>query len=396
MAPPARCAQALHFAKLRPPANRAYPLYAGPMPRKAPPARKQGPPAVRRPLVSQSHARPGGAAGPLYIGSPFHRGAAAGAHFSRAAGCVFSGKYAPAPSRLTTLAAPSARRAALPLQVTQAAFPHCGTFALSVPAPPCRGGAACPFPFGALSAQRKLRAAGKQHGKRPHAHGCQQHARRAHTVAEHHIVLHKFLRHHKQRRAKRKHAKAEQRVHFASPLPCGPPCAAACSANSVRPFCVHHTTARGGCKACGRVRPPAKSGACVSHEPRKGTTRTTPLKGPQMGWPTVLPAHSKPLKAPFLCPGILAARKRASEFLDADLACALVLLQLISDVLLYLLPVPSCCVHIIPSGPEMPASIFVLQICVPVEKTIRLLFPLRYPMVCAAPYLGGMLMSIWM
>ena len=131
MAPPARCAQALHFAKLRPPANRAYPLYAGPMPRKAPPARKQGPPAVRRPLVSQSHARPGGAAGPLYIGSPFHRGAAAGAHFSRAAGCVFSGKYAPAPSRLTTLAAPSARRAALPLQVTQAAFPHCGAFALS-------------------------------------------------------------------------------------------------------------------------------------------------------------------------------------------------------------------------------------------------------------------------
>ena len=58
MAPPARCAQALHFAKLRPPANRAYPLYAGPLPRKAPPAHKQGPPAVRRPLVSQSHARP--------------------------------------------------------------------------------------------------------------------------------------------------------------------------------------------------------------------------------------------------------------------------------------------------------------------------------------------------
>ena len=115
-----------------------------------------------------------------------------------------------------------------------------------------------------------------------------------------------------------------------------------------------------------------------------------------MGRPTVLPTHSKPLKAPFLCPGILAARKRASEFLDADLACALVLLQLISDVLLYLLPVPSYCVHIIPSGPEMTASIFVLQICVPVEKTIRLLFPLRSPMVYAAPYLGGMLMSIWM
>ena len=90
--------------------------------------------------------------------------------------------------------------------------------------------------------------------------------------------------------------------------------------------------------------------------------RTTSLNGARMGRPAALPAHGKPLKGPFLCLGILAARKQVDEFLDADLACYLLFLQLVLDILLYLLPVPSYCVRIMPSGPEMPVSLLAVGI----------------------------------
>lgn len=97
-------------------------------------------------------------------------------------------------------------------------------------------------------------------------------------------------------------------------------------------------------------------------KPRKSAMRTTSLNGPRTGRPAALPAHGKPLKGPFLCLGILAARKQVDEFLDADLACYLVFLQLVLDILLYLLPVPSYCARIMPSGPEMPVSLLAVGI----------------------------------
>ena len=59
---------------------------------------------------------------------------------------------------------------------------------------------------------------------------------------------------------------------------------------------------------------PGKVGSL--RKPYKGMIRTTPLKGPRMGWATALLTHGGPLKGrPFLCLGILATRKRVYELL---------------------------------------------------------------------------------
>ena len=68
-----------------------------------------------------------------------------------------------------------------------------------------------------------------------------------------------------------------------------------------------------------------------------------------MGRPTALLTHGRPLKGLFLCLGILATRKRVYELLYAHLICDLILLQLLFDVFLYLLFIPSYCIHEISS-----------------------------------------------
>ena len=74
-----------------------------------------------------------------------------------------------------------------------------------------------------------------------------------------------------------------------------------------------------------------------------------------------------PWRGVLLCLGILATRKRVYELLYAHLIRYLICLQLLFDIFLYLLFISSYCIHEISSCPEMPVSIFILQICMPVE-----------------------------
>ena len=87
-----------------------------------------------------------------------------------------------------------------------------------------------------------------------------------------------------------------------------------------------------------------------------------------MGRPTALLTHGGPLRGLFLCLGILATRKRVHKLLQTHLICYFIFLQLVLDVLLYLLFVSSHRINVISPGPEMPISIFVFEICVPVEN----------------------------
>ena len=74
-----------------------------------------------------------------------------------------------------------------------------------------------------------------------------------------------------------------------------------------------------------------------------------------------------PLKGRFLCLLVLATRKRVNVLLDAHLVGYLIFLELVFDILLYLLFVPAYCVHEIPSGPEMSVAVLLLEICIAVE-----------------------------
>ena len=80
-----------------------------------------------------------------------------------------------------------------------------------------------------------------------------------------------------------------------------------------------------------------------------------------MGLPTAFLSRGRPLKGPFyLRLSFLATRERVYKLFEAQLACDLILLQLLSDVLLYALFVFPYRIHKIASCPEMPISVLVL------------------------------------
>ena len=85
-----------------------------------------------------------------------------------------------------------------------------------------------------------------------------------------------------------------------------------------------------------------------------------------------------PSRGLFLCLGILATRERVHKLFEAQLVCNLILLQLLSDVLLNALFVFTYRIHEIPSCPEMPISVLVLQIRMSVENH-QATFPFQIP-----------------
>ena len=74
-----------------------------------------------------------------------------------------------------------------------------------------------------------------------------------------------------------------------------------------------------------------------------------------------------PLKGLFLCLLVLATRKRVNILLDTHLVGYLIFLELVLDVLLYLLFISAHRIHVIPSGPEVSVAILVLEIGVSIE-----------------------------
>ena len=69
----------------------------------------------------------------------------------------------------------------------------------------------------------------------------------------------------------------------------------------------------------------------------------------------------------FLCLGILATRKRVKIFLETDLVCRNIFLQLIFDVFLYRFFIAANRIHVISSAPKMSVSVFVLELGVPIK-----------------------------
>ena len=74
-----------------------------------------------------------------------------------------------------------------------------------------------------------------------------------------------------------------------------------------------------------------------------------------------------PLKGLSLCLLVHATRKRVHVLLDAHLVGYLILLELIFDILLYLLLISTYRIHIVSSGPEMSIAVLVLEIGMSVE-----------------------------
>ena len=74
-----------------------------------------------------------------------------------------------------------------------------------------------------------------------------------------------------------------------------------------------------------------------------------------------------PLKGLFLCQLILATRKRVHILLDAHLVGYLIFLELVLDILMYLLFISAYCIHMITSIPEVSVTILVLEVGVSVE-----------------------------
>ena len=77
--------------------------------------------------------------------------------------------------------------------------------------------------------------------------------------------------------------------------------------------------------------------------------------------------YGLPLKGLFLCLLVLATRKRVHILLDAHWVGYLILLELVLDILLYLLFIPTYRIDEVPSGPEVPVAILVLEIGVSIE-----------------------------
>ena len=101
-----------------------------------------------------------------------------------------------------------------------------------------------------------------------------------------------------------------------------------------------------------------------------------------------------PLKGLSLCLLVHATRKRVHVLLDAYLVGYLILLELIFDILLYLLFISAYRIHIVLSGPEMLLPYLYLRFAWR-SNIIKLLLPLRYPIICDTLYFGGILSSIW-
>ena len=81
------------------------------------------------------------------------------------------------------------------------------------------------------------------------------------------------------------------------------------------------------------------------------------------------------LTSAFLLP---AARKRASDVWDAQLFAEFILGQLMPDVLSYLCLILTHRVDIVTTPPELPITIFELQLA-DCSYIITLLFPFKYP-----------------
>ena len=92
---------------------------------------------------------------------------------------------------------------------------------------------------------------------------------------------------------------------------------------------------------------------------------------------------------------LLATRKRVlSEVSHRQLLSCFVFIQLMFDVLLYLLCIFSCCVHIVPSTPKLSISILVSQFW-KLFVYHQTAFPLRNPMKLDIETLGGISTSMW-
>lgn len=80
-------------------------------------------------------------------------------------------------------------------------------------------------------------------------------------------------------------------------------------------------------------------------------------------------------------------------FLEAHLVGNLIFFPLMLHVLLYLLFIPPRYVQVISPFPKVTIAILVLQLTC-LSNIMRLLFPLRYPMICDTLYSGGILISL--
>ena len=79
--------------------------------------------------------------------------------------------------------------------------------------------------------------------------------------------------------------------------------------------------------------------------------------------------YRQPLKAAvFFCLLSLATRKRVHILLERNLVTCQIFLQLVLDILLDHLRILPYCIHKVSPAPEIPAPIFILQICVPIEN----------------------------
>ena len=97
------------------------------------------------------------------------------------------------------------------------------------------------------------------------------------------------------------------------------------------------------------------------------------------------------LTSAFLLP---AARKRASDVWDAQLFAEFILGQLMPDVLSYLCLILAHRVDIVTTAPELPITIFELQLA-DCSYIIRLLFPFKYPTNADTLIFGGISSNIW-
>ena len=109
-----------------------------------------------------------------------------------------------------------------------------------------------------------------------------------------------------------------------------------------------------------------------------GFIPTMPLKGPRK----VCRLHfflGLPLKGSLLCLLVLATRKWVNKFFQPYLVCYLIRCQLVSDILCYLLFIPSYCVHIL--WPKSACShTYILDLYA--NQISSLLFPFKDLIIC--------------
>ena len=131
------------------------------------------------------------------------------------------------------------------------------------------------------------------------------------------------------------------------------------------------------------------------HKPWKGILLASVSRRTELSRPTALLLQAAAKAACSYAFVFLPPHKRVNIFLETDLACRNIFLQLILDVFLYRFFISTDRIHIISSAPKMSVTVFVLQIRY-LSKIIRLLFPFKYPINCATLILGGMLTNMCM